>query len=299
MPDLSVELNPTLLSRLACPICRAEMRLSDNRQSLVCNGARTHCYDGGGGGYLPLAPRHPGGGDAKEAVRARSRFLDSGYYAPAREALCAIVQDHLPAASELLDAGCGEGYYAEGLVQNGFSVLGVDLSKFATDAASRRARAARQHRATGNGSRTLFAVGSVFDLPVRDGCMDGVINVFAPCAPAEYARVLKPGGKLIVASAAPEHLMGLKQLLYDDPYVNDERRDLPPEDVPLVLTDQQTATFSVTVEGREMLDALFSMTPYYWRTSRDGQARLAAAERLTTPVSFRFYVYTKQEHKNV
>lgn len=295
MPDLSVELNTALLSHLSCPVCRAALRLSDDRRSLVCKGARTHCYDGGGGGYLPLAPRHPGGGDAKEAVRARSYFLDSGYYAPARAALCELAREHLPAGAQLLDAGCGEGYYAEGLVQAGFSVLGFDLSKYAVDAAARRARVVRQSQLTETASRTVFAVGSVFDLPVMDGCMDGVINVFAPCAPAEYARVLKPGGKLVVAGAAPEHLMGLKQLLYDDPYRNDERRDLPDNDSRLRLIDKRNVTFSVTVDGRELLDALFSMTPYYWRTSRDGQARLSAAERLTTPVSFDLYVYTKTD----
>ena len=60
--------------------------------------------------------------------------------------------------------------------------------------------------------------------------------------------------------------------------------------MPLTLSERRTVSFSMTVEGRENLDALFSMTPYYWRTSRDGQA---AADRLETSVSFDFFVYTK------
>ena len=72
--------------------------------------------------------------------------------------------------------------------------------------------------------------------------------------------------------------MGLKRLLYDETHVNDSRRDLPGADVPLTLSERRTVSFSMTVEGRENLDALFSMTPYYWRTSRDGQGRLAAAD---------------------
>ncbi len=295
MPDLSRELNRRLVGCLRCPICGAAIRVSEDTRSLVCDGARSHCFDGGGGGYLPLSPRHPGGGDAKEAVRARSLFLDRGYYAPARDALVRLAAEQLPPEGLLLDAGCGEGYYAAGLIEKGFSVLGFDLSKFAVDAAAKRARTDRVRSGQPDTSRTVFAVGSVFDLPVRDGCMDAVTNIFAPCAPAEYARVLKPGGKLILAGAAPEHLMGLKRLLYDDVYTNDERQDLPGADVPLTLTHRETVSFSITVEGREELDALFSMTPYYWRTSREGRERLAQADRVETPVAFDLFVYTKEQ----
>ncbi len=293
MPDLSAELDPSLVARLTCPVCGSAMHTSDDRRSLVCGGARTHCFDGGGGGYLPLAPRHPGGGDARDAVRARSHFLNCGYYAPAREALCRLAADCFPTGGCLLDAGCGEGYYSVALAAAGFAVMGFDLSRYAVDAAARRARAERLRQTPPGVSHTLFAVGSVFELPVRDACMDGAVNVFAPCAPAEFARVLRPGGKLIVAGAGEEHLMGLKRLLYDEIHTNDIRRDLPGADVPLTLTERRTVRFSVTVEGRESLDALFSMTPYYWRTGRDGQARLAAADRLETSVAFDFFVYTK------
>lgn len=293
MPDLSAELDQSLIASLTCPVCGCALHTSDDRRSLVCDGARTHCFDGGGGGYLPLAPRHPGGGDARDAVRARSHFLNSGYYEPARAALCRLAAEHFPSGGCLLDAGCGEGYYSIGLAASGFAVMGFDLSKYAVDAAARRARAERLRKAPRDGSHTLFAVGSVFELPVRDACVDGVVNVFAPCAPAEFARVLKSGGKLIVAGAGEEHLMGLKRLLYDETHVNDSRRDLPGADVPLTLSERRTVSFSMTVEGRENLDALFSMTPYYWRTSRDGQERLAAADRLETSVSFDFFVYTK------
>lgn len=293
MPDLSVELNASLVGCLICPVCGSGMQVSDDHRSVVCSGGRTHCFDGGGGGYLPLAPRHPAGGDMRDAVRARTNFLNGGYYAPAREALCRLAGECFPDGARLLDAGCGEGYYSVGLVGAGFSVMGFDLSRYAVDAAARRARADRCRQAPPCESQTLFGVGSVFELPLQDACADGVVNVFAPCAPAEYARVLQPGGKLIVAGAGAEHLMGLKRLLYDDIYENEGRQDLPGEDSPLVLTMRRTVTFCVTVEGRADIDALFSMTPYYWRTSRDGQSRLAKVDVLETPVSFDFFVYTK------
>jgi 23S rRNA (guanine745-N1)-methyltransferase len=111
--------------------------------------------------------------------------------------------------------------------------------------------------------------------------------------PAEYARVLKPGGHLIVAGAGERHLFGLKQLIYDDPYLNDPRRDLPAEADGLRPVEVRNVTFTITVEDPAHMEALFSMTPYYWRTGRDGHSRLRAAGRLETEVSFDLHVYEK------
>lgn len=299
MPDLSLELHPALVGCLACPVCGAPLSVSENKQSLACAGSvgeknprgRVHLFDGSSDGYVHLAPRHSGGGDSKEAVRARSSFLGNGYYAPAAEALTSLVRELTPDGGLVLDAGCGEGYYSGQIAAAGYPTLGVDLSKFAVGAA---AKAARAHRLrSGQASSTLFAVGSVFELPVADASFDTLVNVFAPCAPEEYARVLRPGGHLIVAGAGERHLLGLKRMVYDDPYLNDPRRDLPDGTGHLRPADLRNVTFSIRVEGKGFIEALFSMTPYYWRTARSGHERLAAAEVLETEVSFNLHVYER------
>ena len=299
MLDLNAELNPRLLRTLRCPVCGAPMDVDRNGRSLICVGTvsdrnpkgKLHLFDGGAGGYVNLAPNHSGGGDSKEAVRARSSFLRSGYYTPAAEAIAALARELTPENGIVLDAGCGEGYYSNRVAEEGFAVLGVDLSKFAVDTAAKSARRERMNR--GQASSTLYAVGSVFEMPVVDGSFDTVVNIFAPCAPAEYARVLKSGGHLIVAGAGERHLFGLKELIYDDPYLNDPRRDLPAEGDGLRLLEVRNVTFTVTVDDPDHREALFSMTPYYWRTSREGHSRLAAAETLTTEVSFDLHIYEK------
>ena len=299
MPDLHLELHPRLIRNLACPVCGAPLNVSEDGRSLVCAAmvgdrnphGKTHLFDGAAGGYVPLSPRHSGGGDSKEAVRARTSFLTHGYYAPAADALTNLVQEFTPEGGLVLDAGCGEGYYSNRIVGAGYPTMGVDLSKFAVDAAAKAARAGRM--ASGQASNTLYAVGSVFELPVADEVFDTVTNIFAPCAPAEYARVLKKGGHLIVAGAGERHLFGLKQLVYDDPYLNDPRRDLPEEGEELTLVATHHATFFITVEDPAHIAALFSMTPYYWRTSQNGHDRLKNADRLETEVSFDFHVYRK------
>ena len=299
MLDLKQELNPRLTDTLRCPVCGAPMAVSAEGRSLACTAeisprnpkGKSHLFDGGAGGYVNLAPHHSGGGDSKEAVRARSSFLRSGYYAPAAKAISALVKEYTPDDGLVLDAGCGEGYYSGHIAAEGFPVLGVDLSKFAVDAAAKAAR--RERGEGGYGSRTLYAVGSVFELPVADEAFDTLTNIFAPCAPAEYARALKPGGILVVAGAGERHLFGLKQLIYDDPYLNDPRRDLPSEQDGFTLLEIRNVSFFVTVTDPAHREALFSMTPYYWRTSREGHGRLAAAETLETEVSFDLHVYKK------
>ena len=299
MPDLHIELHPGLIPALACPVCGAPLGISEDSRSLACTAAvsdrnpkgKSHLFDGAAGGYVPLAPRHSGGGDSKEAVRARSAFLNHGYYAPAATALTELVREFTPDGGSILDTGCGEGYYSNRIAEAGYPTMGVDLSKFAVDAA---AKAARAHRlAVGQAPTTLYAVASVFELPVKDGSFDTVTNVFAPCAPAEYARALKSGGHLIVAGAGERHLFGLKELVYDDPYLNDPRRDLPAEGDGLQLMDTRNITFRITVEDPDHIAALFSMTPYYWRTGQNGHDRIKAASHLETEVSFDFHIYRK------
>ena len=178
MLDLKQELNPRLTDTLRCPVCGAPMSVSAEGRGLACAATvndrnpkgKTHLFDGGAGGYVNLAPNHSGGGDSKEAVRARSAFLRSGYYAPAAEAIAGLVREITPQNGLVLDAGCGEGYYSGHIAKEGHPILGVDLSKFAVDAAAKAAR--RERNEEGCDSRTLYSVGSVFELPVADESFD-------------------------------------------------------------------------------------------------------------------------------
>lgn len=275
---------------LICPICKASTCVLPTG-SLVCNGARQHCFDFSASGYVNLsAPGQSGGGDSKEAVRARSRFLDGGYYAPVSDALCDVLERYLAPseAHTVIDAGCGEGYYSERIAARGYHTVGVDLSKFAVDAAAKRSRAAAREN-------SFYAVAGVYDMPFSDATASAVVNVFAPCAEVEYARVLKPNGILAVVLAGEQHLMGLKRILYDTPIQNGERADLPKS---MELLEQVRVSYTVDIAGRESIADLFSMTPYYWRTSAADAEKLSHHEALQTEVDVWIFVYRKKEEQN-
>ena len=228
---------------------------------------------------LPMQKKHAADpGDGKAMVRARRAFLSAGHYAPLMAtlaALCAALpHDHI------VDAGCGEGSYDKYL----YDALGCpqiaafDLSKEAVRLASKLVPDA------------AFCVGGSFCAPVRDGWADLLLNIFSPMAEAEFARMLRPGGHLVYAVPTARHLFGLKEILYDCPYEN-EVRQTEYDGFAFVKAVESTAV--ITLEGQSVQD-LFAMTPYYWKTPKEGAERLAKLEVLQTEIEFRFVIYRKQ-----
>lgn len=259
--------------------------LKMGEKTLCCEGERRHSYDFSASGYVNLAsPKQFGGGDTKEAVRARSAFLNKGFYQPIADKITELLKRYIGERARVVDAGCGEGYYTAELARSGFSVYGFDISKFAVEAAAKRAKRELQ------GEKTFFAVASVYTLPIFDATVDAVVNIFAPCVEAEYTRILSDGGVLIVAQAGAEHLLGLKELLYDNVRENDTRADLPKE---LELLCEERLRYVITLEDNQSITELFAMTPYYWRTSRDDAKKLEKRDSLKTEVDVILSVYRK------
>ena len=102
--------------------------------------------------------------------------------------------------------------------------------------------------------------------------------------------MLSDDGILIVVSAGKEHLMGLKKAIYQNAYENEERADMPKG---MSLAEQRSLKYSITVEGNQDIKNLFSMTPYYWRTSVSDKDKLALLSHLDTEVDIIFSVYKK------
>lgn len=265
---------------LRCPVCASALEEKGN--TLVCLGARPHSFDLASAGYVNLASsRAAGGGDDAELIRARTAFLEKGHYAPIADAVCEVLSEHAK-GGRVLDAGCGEGYYSSYIAKKGHRVIGIDLSKRGVLHAAKTAKR--------EGTGAFFAVAGIFDLPLADASVDAVVSLFAPVCEAEFSRVLKPGGVLLLVGAGAEHLFSLKRVLYDTPYLNEARADLPSG---MTLLEKRAVRYVTEVEG-EALWQLFSMTPYFYRTSREGKARLAATAQLGVDVDVEIAVYQKQ-----
>lgn len=273
------------MSLFCCPVCGAPLAREERRY--LCPSG--HSYDLASAGYVHLLPpnrmhsRQPG--DDTQMVAARAAFLARGYYAPLRDALCAMLSDltaDLPKPA-VLDSGCGEGYYTlgvwEALRRNREPALaGVDLSKPALRRAAKRVRGAE------------FAVASVYHLPVRDASLDAVMNVFSPLAAGEFARVLKPGGFYVYVVPGARHLWEMKRVLYERPYENETRREEYPG---LTLRDVAPVRFEMDLACREDIRNLFRMTPYFWRTPGEGRQALERLDRLTERAEFDLHLFRR------
>ncbi|MFC9332841.1 putative RNA methyltransferase [Arthrobacter sp. NPDC057009] len=204
-----------MLSRLPvllCPVCRQDLQPvhdggTGRVRALACR--ERHSFDAARQGYFNLLV---GKGtafesDTAEMVAARTAFLDAGHYRPLADALAQAAAPALQGpAPAVLDSGTGTGHYLRAILdyldgsgardsREGLAAVGLDISKFALR------RAARLN------PEAINLVGDVWQpLPLPDAAVDVVTVVFAPRNAAEFARVLKPAGRLIVVTPRAGHL---------------------------------------------------------------------------------------------
>ena len=125
---------------------------------------------------------------------------------------------------------------------------------------------------------------------MKDNSVDIIVNLFAPVANEEFLRILKPGGHLIVASSGTEHLNGLKSILYDKVYLNDEKF-LNFDG--FELTKIENLKYNIKILGNDIISALFTMTPYYHRTSQADKDKLLSVDEFSTDIEVNFAIYKK------
>ena len=271
------------MPELICPVCREKLIL--DKRSYRCG--KGHCFDLAKSGYVNLLPPSAGGkrhGDDKLMVKARSRFLDKGFYDKLSDAVAQCVNFYSPDLAHIVDAGCGEGKYTADMLKTleqagkQAHILGIDISKDALICAAKRCK------------NINFCAASTAHMPIEDESCHIVVNIFSPFMAEEFYRVLKPGAKLIRVVPLKMHLWELKALIYDKPFPN------PPMDMEapgFKIVDTQPLCYEISLNSSEEIMDLFMMTPYYYKTGAADQQKAAQAEHLETKLEFGIYVYEK------
>lgn len=191
---------------LRCPNCFVDLSPVGDR---VFGCDRGHRFDRSRYGYLTLLdPRAPHTlGDDHQMLSARSALLGRGAYLPIADQLSQTALSaeptHPRVGPRIADLGCGTGYYAAHLL-----AARPDASYLLADRSPQAVRAAL---------RTVpDSTGVVLDiwrpLPLRDEVADVILNVFAPRNPSEFARILRPSGRLVVVVPHADHLCELREL---------------------------------------------------------------------------------------
>jgi len=259
------------ISCYICPLCAASLQLS--QKSYVCE--HNHRFDLAKEGYLNLLPvqyKHSGEpGDNKPMMQARRAFLEAGFYQPPAKAVAMIINAHQP--EQLLDLGCGEGYYSRAIAADcpdSLNLHGVDIAKFAIAAAAKKQPAAK------------FIVASSNRLPYADRYFDFVLRVFAPSNAQELERILKPSGLLLLVTPGPRHLWQLKEFIYADVKEHALENALPPG---FDRLDAQRISYKIAPNPQQRI-ALLQMTPFAWRANESVQHAIQAVDELEIETDF-------------
>lgn len=263
---------------LECPVCGEKLILRDKRYSCANN----HSFDMARQGYVNLLVvqnKHSlNPGDTREQVLSRREFLEAGFYAPIVNTLIHTAKE-LGIQGQILDVGCGEGYYSARLADALESpLLGLDISKEAVRCAAAKYK----------GKQWLCATAA--HIPVADESVCLLTSLFAITLPGEFARVLRKDGWYFQVLAAQDHLLGLKSIIYDQ--LNFKEKDTVPALSGFELVKTVPIRFSFAVEG-EQIRNLFSMTPHVFRVGKEGVRRLEQTETLTDTASCVLNVYRR------
>ena len=256
-----------------CPVCGEGLERLGG--ALQC--PKRHSFDLAKEGYVNLlAGRHKSGdtlGDSRDMARSRHTFLERGYFSALAEEMGRQMKALTGDDPAVLDICCGEGYYAQAVAAaKPCRLLGFDLSK-------EMARLAAKRKIP----NALFFVANLAAIPLPDASVDFAMHLFAPFHAEEFSRVLKPEGTLISVVPGRDHLFSLKEAVYDAPYRNDEEA---PNGGRLRLLERTRVKQTILLQSGEDIRALFSMTPYAYRTSKEDRGKLDRLETLETEVDF-------------
>lgn len=276
-----------------CPIC--DKSLSFIGPSFSCE--EKHTFDISKDGYVNLllpnqkSSKEPG--DSKTSVRSRRSFLNGGYYDVLSNKINEMVLNLLTTMTDkinILDIGCGEGFYLDKLKQNLSTEIksplvdywGLDVSKPAIQLATKR------------DSSINLCVGNAYSLPYVSETIDVALSIFAPVDSEEVARVLKNDGFLIMVVPGKNHLSELVRLVYEKPGQHSGEKNPIKGGTKLVLVDAQDVSGTIHVRGKDTISDLLLMTPYYWHTNTEKKLALEKLDELTTEIDFKILTYRKQ-----
>ena len=253
--SIVIDTKPMLL----CPVRDCHLPLDRDERRRFC--PRGHSFDIARSGYTnllqPQDRRSKQPGDTVAALAARRRLHHRGITAPLFNAIAEMAAAH--PGDTVLDAGCGDGFYLGSLAsQTGCDAHGVDISIPAIDAAARKYPECDWIVA--NADRFL---------PWADRSFSIVLSITARMNAAEFRRILRDDGRLLVALPAPGDLIELRGVGRDR-----VPRTLETFAPRFTLIERRNATTSADLDAAAVEDVLFSIY-------RPMRSRPAEAVRVT------------------
>lgn len=278
---------------LWCPVCKENLIKDVSNKTYKCNN--NHSYDIAKEGYVNLLisnqKRSKNPGDSKEMVLSRIDFLSRGYYKKLSDRINEKIVQYLPKKStnefNILDLGCGEGYYLINLKNYMDSkkmkakYYGMDVSKDAVRYAGK------------SNKECIFAVGNNFNIPAQDKSVDCILSVFSPIDIDECNRVLKDDGVFVRILPRTDHLIELRNIIYSEVHLNEKVYTASSEENDYV--EEENVTFKIELNKEEIL-SLLKMTPHYWKSTPENKEKLENYESLNITIDMRIGIFQKKNN---
>lgn len=272
---------------LACSVRECGEALARRERSYAC--AKGHSFDLARSGYLSLLQpqdrRSLAAGDSKAALEARARLFAAGVGQELVHALCTSLGGRAGALAVELGSGSGD-VLAAVREACGLTAIGLDLSTAAAEHAAKRFPAL-----------TWLVANADRRLPLLSASVDLVLSVNGRRNPEECARVLRPGGELVVVVPASDDLLELRQAVQGAGAAKDRAAG---------VVGEHAARFSVRervqVRVRERLERaqLLDLLAGTYRGERHSQAeRVAALDTLEVTRASELLCFTPAPRRTV
>ena len=263
--------------RVLCPVRGCGQPLGFGTRTAACPAG--HSFDRARSGYWNLLQpqdrraREPG--DAAAVVEARRRSLGRGLGATLRdEVVAGLRQRGLEPGANVLEAGCGSGFFLQALVaRRGVVGVGVDISAAAVNAAARA------------WPQGLWIVANADRaLPFAAGAFAAILSLTGPKNAAEFHRLLAPHGWLVVAVPGADDLAEVRALLHGAAHLDDRGARIASRfEAHFDLQATSAARQVAPLDAAGLADLLSGS---YRGARHRERARLAGLTELTVTVSY-------------
>lgn len=253
-----------------CPICGQQ--LNNFQTKLECQNK--HCFDKAKEGYTNLLnikdKKSLNPGDNALMINARQNFLNKNYYKKLLDYLIEYIKT--TNAKTILECGAGEGYYISQIQQqiDDSKCYAIDISKIAAKKCSKR------------NSQVTTYVASSYNLPFKNNSIDLILVCFAPFCEEEFSRVLKKDGILIVVRPNKQHLIELRNILYE----GEEKIKNKYAYNHFNMTKIDKLTYEFYIDNSNDIQNLFQMTPYAYKTNNQSAEKLFDCDFLNVTADF-------------
>lgn len=225
-----------------CPKCKSISKIEG--KSLVCQ--QGHSYDFSKKGYIHLINNYKPAKYTSDLFEARDYIFSRNFY----KGLLEKLDNELSGIKfeNLLDIGCGEGYYIRNLKEkfDDSYFYGLDNSKDAIELAVKKDKL------------NPYMVANLASIPFADNSVDIILNILSPANYGEFSRVLKDEGLLIKVIPGENYLKEIREIFFGNSYSNKETKDLLTESMSLIKSFSYIESFDLSKEDAKNF---LKMTP--------------------------------------